>query len=79
VGLAVDCYPLGGQPDNYSFCYHAAIDCKFTGIGMYYNKETGLVSYHLDLGPCRSWIGTKSKKSASWKYTSLIKNPINII
>jgi len=50
-------------------CYYAAIDSGFRGIGTYYNVETNITGFHLDIGKnIRRWKAVKLKKSFNWHF-----------
>ena len=50
-------------------CYYAAIDSGFRGIGSYYNKETNITGFHLDIGlRIRRWKAVKLKRGMNWLY-----------
>ena len=48
----------------------SACNVGFTAVGVYYCEETGLYTFHLEIGPRRFWRGWKKKKSDSWTFYS---------
>ena len=72
-GLAVDVF-IGGVGPEDDIIYSALL-IGFKGIGVYYNFENGLYTFHFDLGKLRFWGANKIKSKDAWKYFPLIKDP----
>lgn len=57
-------------------CVTFAVQSGFNGIGIYYNRETSLHSFHFDTRKYFTpWIGMKLKRKHDWKYDSALKDP----
>lgn len=79
-GLAVDVYhvPADGEVD-WKRSVYLALESGFKGIGVYFNYETKLYTFHFDLGKFRMWCGYKYRRFEKWNYRSLLNDPKDYI
>ncbi len=79
-GKAVDGYyhPADGDVD-YKSIFYKGLESGFKGIGIYYNKENDLYTFHLDTGRFRCWGAYKEKKHLKWNYFSLLVDPKSLL
>ena len=76
AGKAIDFY-LQGSLVNPKEIIYSAIRVGFGGIGVYYNSQTDMYSFHCDIGKVRLWTGYKKTRKDSWKYLSFFNDPKN--
>ena len=68
-GKAVDVFiPWAKSKNEYPLVMIEAWKVGFNGVGVYFNEETELYTFHFDLGEKRAWIGTKETRSEPWIY-----------
>jgi len=73
-GIAIDCC-IYGKLISLNKIIYSAMKAGFTGIGIYYNKQTNIYSFHFDLGRIRMWTAYKETRTAKWKYYGFLLDP----
>lgn len=76
-GRAVDCWFKKRQGAiNHKTVFQTAIKVGFRGIGIYYNHELKVYTFHFDTrDDPKFWIGFKMKTKDNWEYRAMILDP----
>ena len=73
-GKAVDWYTQSDLP--LTDILMIIMSVNFKGVGIYKCKETGIYTFHTDIGDTyRQWSAYKDKKEENWNYKSLFNLP----